>query len=352
MRILIVVPSFNILGGVANHYQGLADFWSAKVSYSFQGKRSKIPAIVTLIPDVLNYIIKIIINRPNIVVLNPSLRPYQLKRESIYFKIAKFLGVKNIVTFIHGWSDETFKEIKQHPQKFNKTFGESTFIYVLCSDFKKKLESLNIKSPVLLTTTKVKDSLLDNYNNIIRDGKIKTILFLARVDKSKGIFTTLDTFRLLKNHFPYLRLSICGDGPALLDAKEYVRNHEIQDVTFYGNVSGNDLIKCFSEADLYLLPTMWGEGMATSVLEAMAFGLPIITRPIGGVKDFFIENEMGYLVESINPHDYVSNIEKLLRNPDLVKKISETNHNYAISHFLASSVTKKIEQDLTDYSKR
>lgn len=351
MKILIVVPSFKILGGVANHYQGLSDHWSADVIYCFQGKRHNIPAIFTFIPDLLLFIFKIIVKRPDVVILNPSLREYQLKREAIYFKIAKLFKVKNIVTFIHGWSEDTYKAISKNPYKFNSVFGESMFIYVLCSDFKHKLEAIGVRCPILLSTTKVKDSLLINYNNSQRNGKIINVLFLARVDRSKGIFITLEIFRILKSKYPSLKLSVCGDGPALEEAKRIVESVQLNDVTFYGNVSGKELIRCFNEADLYLLPTTWGEGMATSVLEAMAFGLPIITRPVGGVKDFFVEGEMGYLIESINPSDYIDKIEELMKNPELVKQMSKINHEYAKSHFLASSVTKKIEKDLIQYYK-
>ena len=41
MKILINTPSLKLLGGVANHYLGLKDFWSEDVRYNTVGKRSK-----------------------------------------------------------------------------------------------------------------------------------------------------------------------------------------------------------------------------------------------------------------------------------------------------------------------
>lgn len=345
MRILNIVPSFKVLGGVANHYMGLAPFWKNEMMYCTYGKRINIPAIFTLLPDFICYIFKLIFSQIDVVIVNPSLRTYQLRRDAIYILLAKLFR-KKVVTFIHGWDFNVGEKIIENPTWFRRIYGKSMFIYVLCSDFKKQLEQIKVESPILLTTTKVADNLVEKFEIGIRKGKIDTLLFLARVEKYKGIDITLEVFQILKNKYPYLKLSVCGIGTELKNAKQYVSNNNIQDVTFYGNVSGEKLISQFINSDLYILPT-YGEGMATSVLEAMAFGLPVITRPVGGVKDFFVEGKIGgFLLSSFKPEDYAMLIEKLIKNPQLTEKISKSNYEYAINHFLASAVTKRYEKDL------
>lgn len=346
-RILIVVPSFKILGGVANHYMGLNPYWKYKVQYCTYGKRPKIPAIFCLLPDLLIYIFKLIFYKIDIVIVNPSLRKYQLRRDTIYLILARLFR-KKVVTFIHGWDYSLAEQITKKPYWFKHTYGKSMFIYVLCSDFKKTLENLNISAPVVLTTTKVADNLI-THNHKEHTGQIKQILFLARIIRTKGIFTTLDTFSILKKNNPHLKLSICGTGSALEEAKKYAKQLNLADVTFHGNVSGDKLIEQFKTSDLYILPSH-EEGMATSVLEAMAFGLPIISRPVGGAKDFFINGEMGYLLESFDPNDYANIIQSLIDNPQLTAKISQNNEAYAKTHFLASKVTEKFEIDINKFA--
>lgn len=345
-NILIVVPSFKILGGVANHYMGLNPHWSKNIRYSFYGKRPHIKAIFCLIPDLISYLLKLIFLPIDIVIINPSLRSYQLKRDGIYAELALMFN-KKLVTFIHGWDNNEFNRIKANPSAFQRTYGKSIFIYTLCSDFKNSLSKLNLKCPILLTTTKVADNLIRDFDIKKRKSEIKEILFLARIEKEKGIFIAIDTFKILKEQYPYLKLSICGTGSALEDAKIYAK--DVDDIIFFGNVSGENLKTRFEKADVYILPTTHGEGMATSVLESMAFGLPIISRPVGGVKDFFVNGEMGYLTESLNPSDYAILIKNLIENPSLINKINHINHNYATTHFLASAVTKKFEQDIETY---
>lgn len=350
MRILLVVPSFKILGGVANHYMGLSPFWSTKVFYSVYGKRRCLPAAIFFVPDLIVYFVKLIFCDIDVVVVNPSFRKYQLFRDGLYALIALLLG-KQLVTFFHGWDFVCFDKVKENPKWFRLIYGNSKFIYVLCSDFKKALIELNLKAQIELTSTKVSDRLIAKFDMERRDGSIRQILFLARIESSKGIFVALDTFKLLKMKYSFLKLSVCGTGSALNEAVNYVKDNHILDVVFHGNVVGEKLIKQFEESDLYILPTE-GEGMATSILEAMAFGLPIISRPVGGVKDFFINGDMGYLLESLEPLEYKNAIEKLIVNPSIVKKIEKTNHDYAIKHFLASKVTKKFENDILKYCTR
>ena len=347
MKILIVVPSFKILGGVANHYQGLAPYWKNDVKYLFYGKRKRIPAILTLLPDLLAFTLRMMFVKYDAVVINPSLRPYQLKRDGIYLLIARFWG-KKVITFIHGWDNCCAENIAKSPQKFCKVYGKSSFIYVLCSGFKKVLDALPMDVPVLLTTTKVKDGLLDDFDVAKRTGKIETILFLARADKLKGLDITIKAYEILKKANPGLKLNVCGTGNALEDMKDYVLKNGLEDVHFKGHVSGVEVAQEFKNADLYILPTH-GEGMATSILEAMAFGLPIISRPVGGVNDFFKNEEMGYLLESFSPVDYAEKIQYLIDNPSIVRNIAIANHNYAKGHFLASKVAEGIEENLEKY---
>jgi glycosyltransferase involved in cell wall biosynthesis len=343
-KILIIVPSFKILGGVANHYQGLATHWKYNVEYLFYGKRKKIPAIVTFLPDLFVYIFKMMFFKYDAVIINPSLRPYQLKRDGLYLRIAHFFR-KKVVTFIHGWDYNLANEISKSPKCFCKTYGRSCFMYVLYSGFKETLDALPWNVPVLLTTTKVKDELLDGFDILQRNGEVKTLLFLARADKLKGLDVAIRAFEMLKRNNPKLRLIVCGTGNALDETKEYVAENNIQDVCFKGHVAGPEVAEEFKKSDIYILPTH-GEGMATSVLEAMAFGLPIISRPVGGVNDFFKNGEMGYLLESFSPEDYAGKIQYLIDNPDVVRKMAYNNHEYAKGHFLASKVAERIENDL------
>ena len=155
----------------------------------------------------------------------------------------------------------------------------------------------------------------------------------------------------LQSKYQNLSLSVCGSGTELASAQMYVKENDIANVVFHGNLSGSKLVEQFVCSDVYILPT-YEEGMATSVLESMAFGLPIISRPVGGVKDFFVNDEMGVLTESLDPRVYADIIEEYINNPQKVKHISNVNYNFAKGNFYASKVVKKFENDINLYCKK
>ena len=112
MKVLIITPSWKILGGVANHYKGMAPYWKENIKYLFQGKRVHIPAIFTILPDYLKFVATLLYDRPNVVIVNPSLRWYQLVRDSVYVVIALMFRIK-VVTFIHGWDPNVAETISR-----------------------------------------------------------------------------------------------------------------------------------------------------------------------------------------------------------------------------------------------
>ena len=76
----------------------------------------------------------------------------------------------------------------------------------------------------------------------------------------------------------------------------------------------------------------------------MAFGLPVVTRPVGGLVDFFENGKMGEMVDSFEAEDFVPMVGKYLNDKELTKHTSAYNHEYAKKYFLASQVASRMEK--------
>jgi glycosyltransferase involved in cell wall biosynthesis len=175
--------------------------------------------------------------------------------------------------------------------------------------------------------------------------KCNRILFLGRIEKEKGILIAIEAFRKLQGDYPNLELVVVGAGSVLSEMKIHCAQIGIKNVIFKGRLDGGALVDELSGADIYLLPTYHGEGMPTSILEAMAFGLVVITRPVGGLNDFFENGKMGLLVESKMSGDFERAIRRILEaDADEISTISKYNMEYAAQKFYASKVAKRLLQ--------
>lgn len=347
MRILINTPNWKHpeLGGVANHFYGLKPYWKENVRYNIVGSR-KIPNTgkYWLPWDLIKTIFKLLFYRPEVVMVNTSLGKNALKRDSIFLNIAHYFGAKTIVHF-HGFNVNYACEIDT--KWFISLFKHASGFLVLSNSIKHQLQEWGVKQPILLTTTKVDDRLVKDYDVSNRRKACKQILYLGRVEKEKGIYLSLDIYVLLQKIKPDLMFTVVGGGSELENAKKYAEEKGITNITFTGVLKGNSLRKQYEESDLYLF-TSFHEGMPTSVLEAMCFGLPIVTRPVGGLVDFFEQEKMGYMVNSFNANDFIQPIKNIIESEDNRNNYSVYNYNYGNNHFLASKVAISIEKNIKE----
>lgn len=358
MKILIDTPLITIPAGVANHYLGLRNFFSKEVTYNQYIPNSfiqlkirnafigKIFRAFLFVFDIIKLFFLIIKLKKPVILLNPSLGYSALFRDSIKLRIGKFFNCK-IVVFIHGWDVEYFKKVNR--KKFYNTWKFVDGFIVLASQFKLQLQDLGINSPILVTTTKVDDKIF-SFSNTIAKQSMKNLLFLARIEKAKGLSITIQALTILQKKYPYLNLRVVGSGTYLEEAIQEVKKNNVNNVYFTGALFGENLLAEYKKADVYILPTSHGEGMPTTILEAMAFGLPVISRPVGGIVDFFENDKMGFLIESLDPHDFASKIEVLLNDKNRINFISEYNKSFAYTNFRASKVAQQLEKFLHEIS--
>ena len=109
-----------------------------------------------------------------------------------------------------------------------------------------------------------------------RDGPLN-VLFLSRIRADKGVYEALEAVRLAQRRGLDLRVSVAGDGPDLPRAARWVNERGVAHVRFLGDVRGEEKRRLMAASDIYLFPTSHGEGMPATLLEAMAYGMGVVT---------------------------------------------------------------------------
>lgn len=348
MRILINTPALHLLGGVANHYLGLKPFWTETVRYNTVGKRTTKSGngVYWLAWDICKFFWQLCTFRPNAILLNPSLGRKALARDFIFLRIARIFGFK-VGVFIHGFDWQVAKSINH--QWIERELNQASVVFVLAKSFAEELRSWGVKTPIVLTTTKVDDRMIEKFDIATRTGQGNNLLFLSRIEKTKGIYEAIETYAILKKQYPELKLTITGDGSELPKVRALIAKKALPDIIITGALSGDALIQSYKSALLLLLLTSYGEGMPTVVLEGMAFGLPIITRNVGGIPDFFENDKMGFISDSLDPQVYANAISRYLDDQKLTANTAHYNHEYAKTHFMASHIAISIESALKQY---
>ncbi len=107
---------------------------------------------------------------------------------------------------------------------------------------------------------------------------IKTLLFVSRFEKRKGLLHLLRAFKLLQDaRRQNLRLVIVGDGEQRKAAQNFAVKHNLSPhVTFAGKVSDDVLPDFYRSTDIFCAPASAGESFGMTLLEAMACGTPIV----------------------------------------------------------------------------
>ncbi len=344
-KIIITVPNLTTPGGVSA-------FWNALLPtfYSFKDVEVQTLEIGGHGKNIFGpFVDQARFNRAvnkgtDLAFINPSLGFKSFFRDGFFARHLYKKGI-NFVVFFHGWDLDFEKKVsKKYLTFFNKSYAKAETIFVLSAMFGDKLREWGYKGNIVIETTTIDSVLIDKfkiekkYTYAASLDKIK-ILFLSRLVKEKGIYETIDAFKSLKRSFPILELIIAGDGKDYDDVLEYSKS--IEGVKMVGHVSGNEKIDLFESCQIYCLPS-YTEGLPTTVLEAMAFGLPIVTTPVGGLVDFFEEGRMGYLVKVKNTTDLEEKLFDLLSDSSLCEEIGRYNYTYSHTRFLNNVVADRL----------
>ncbi|QNF32328.1 glycosyltransferase family 4 protein [Adhaeribacter swui] len=349
MKVLITIPDLSITGGVSSLFNILKMSHISGVDYFFVTENGEVGGILRfkkLVYKFCYFYLKIV--KYDLLHVNPSLNSKSFFRDAVFVLLA-LIHKKKVLVYWHGWQDDFEQTIKKNWLKkwvFNRTFKRANTSIVLGAVFRDKLISLGVVNTIILESNAADDyylKLSGGGKETLLENETFTLLFLARVVKEKGIYIAIDAFKELKRKLSKpIQLIIAGDGNELGKAKAYVKDNNIDNIIFKGHVSEEAKHEVYCVSDILLFPSYYNEGMPLVILEGMIYGLPIITRPIGGIPDWVIDGENGFLINSLNSDDYIRPIIRLLEDDNFYKKISNNNYQKAKENFTPDKVRDRL----------
>ena len=364
-RALVLHPDLERLGGIEGYYRKILPHFRIAIESFEIGRRNdqrgglagRCFGFVRVFSDYLRLRRRLRRGDVSVVLFNPSLKLDTVLREGLMHRLAKARGRPTIV-FWRGWEPALARRIDLNGSGwFRWLYGRTDAFVVLADEFRESLERWGMRQPIHSEVTVIDDvrfAQIDCAALIERRlaTRPRKILFLARLLRLKGIHETLAAVARMncettrgagRDNRAEVRLVVAGDGPELERARRFAVQQSLASVDFLGHVSGDAKWDLLKEASVLCLPSNHGEGMPNSVVEAMAFGLPIVTTPVGGIADFFRDGAHGYAVAGADPAGIATALRKLLDDDPLYRSVAQNNHAFARDRFLASSAASRIE---------
>ena len=148
-------------------------------------------------------------------------------------------------------------------------------------------------------------------------GPQKTICFIGRLEKRKGVRYLIDAYADLRKTHHNVRLVIAGDGRLRKSLEARVEKYDIPDVEFRGFISEQEKIDLLQTADLYCSPALYGESFGMVLLEAMAAGCVVVAGNNPGYASVLQERGRLSLVNPLSTIDFSQRLELLLYDQDV-----------------------------------
>lgn len=332
-RVCMVVPNRTVKGGIAavvNGYRGSRLERDYDITYveSYKDGR-KIDKLLKGICGYLHFAIVLLFDKPNIVHIHSSFGP-SFYRKMPFIYMASWRKIP-IINHIHGADfDEFFVNASERKKdQIRKVYQKCDVLIALSEEWKEKLSQI---------VPSEKITIIENYGVIHEDAlneRMKrncdnTILFLGELGKRKGCYDIPYVIERVKRSIPNVRFVLAGAGSEADEKaiKQLIEKMNItENVVFPGWVRGETKDKLLREADVFFLPS-YNEGMPMSVLDAMGYGLPVVSTKVGGIPKIVQNGENGYCYEPGDIKSFAKGIITLLFNEE--ERIKSANASMKI----------------------
>lgn len=149
-----------------------------------------------------------------------------------------------------------------------------------------------------------------------------------------------------------LHLHFIGDGPYRATLEALTDELGLRDrVFFHGQMPHAALCGALARADVLLFPSQT-EGLAKTVIEAAFLGCPIITTPIGGQKDYYVEGESALFVTPGDADSIAHALNRIAASPELRHQLAAGGRAVVKSSFTYEAVVERFEQILSSAGRR
>lgn len=164
-------------------------------------------------------------------------------------------------------------------------------------------------------------------------------LYFGRLSKEKGILNLINAFAKCNKG----NLYIAGEGPEKENIEKIIKENNLEDrVKLLGFLNKEQMTDVTRKCKFVVVPSIWYENCPYSVLETLAIGKPIIGSNMGGIPELVIDNENGFIYNTVE--ELTEKMNLLFENEDLVKQFSKKSKELAKQNYDREVYYNKLKQ--------
>jgi glycosyltransferase involved in cell wall biosynthesis len=267
--------------------------------------------------------------------------PISQERPAFYrdalFMLAARLARKPLVVHLHGGAFAEFYAGETKPMRaiIRQTVGRASLGIVLSEHLRPTLEC--VLPPERVEPVLIGVDVSTEPAPARTDGKFR-VLFLSTLTEEKGILVFLEAVAAARRQQPQIVAEVAGPWygkDTETRTRTLIEKLGLADaVQFHGVVSGEMKSRLFASCDMLAFPTFYRlEGTPSVVIEAMAFGLPVLATRWRGIPDLVVEGETAILVDRPDPELLAQQLVLLFDDPELRRRLGEAGRHLYLERF-------------------
>jgi len=179
------------------------------------------------------------------------------------------------------------------------------------------------------------------YDQIKQLERVRVIGTVARFEPVKQLFLWIDTAQLILLAFPECKFLIVGGGSMLEDCKIRVRAIGLSDAFVF--TEQTTAVKTWLDLMDIFLMTSDAEGLPNALIEAQAFGVPVVSTDVGGVREVIVDGVSGRIAAG-NSNALVATVVSCLKDPAWLQAASSVAIAHATQKFSMANMNERLEE--------
>lgn len=228
---------------------------------------------------------------------------------------------KKVIIHLHGSEFKDFYNNgdKKRKSQIRELFTIADVSVVLGEDWKQFIKEIAPNSNVIVVNNAI--ALPDIGEK--KPNENLTFLFLGALIKRKGVIDLLTAVQTIKKEgITNFKVLIAGSGEEENTLKNYVEENNLGDcVEFLGWINNTQKPGILKKSDVLVLPS-YNEGLPIAILEAMSYGLPILSTNVGSIREAVVTGENGCLFKPGEVAKMASEMKKMIDDMDYWRQSS------------------------------